>query len=88
MWWSVPAGEFGHINGHPALLGEVVELNFAKQSSRDRRGCESPRVGISTKLEAGNEKAKTDAGLSAGDLRELRDGVWSTGSQHRDPYQA
>jgi hypothetical protein len=71
MRGSVPAREFSQINGHPAVVGEVVELNFAKEGSRNGRGCESPRVGISTKLEAGNEKAKTDAGLGAGDLREL-----------------
>ena len=87
MWWSVPAGEFGHMNSHPAVVGEVVELDLAEEGSRDRRGSESPRVGIAAELEAGNEKAKTDAWLGAGDQRELLEDVWDTGSRHCDPDQ-
>lgn len=84
---SVPAGEFGHINSHPPVMGEVEELNFAKQSSRDGRGCKSPRVWIATEFKAGDEQADADAGLGAGDQRELREDVRGTGSRHRDPDQ-
>jgi hypothetical protein len=72
---SVPAREFSQINGHPAVMGEVVELDLAKEDRRDGRGCKSPRVWITAELEAGNEKAKTDAWLGAGYQRELREGV-------------
>ena len=50
---SVPAGEFGHINGQPPVIGEVVELDFAKEGSRDGRGCKPPRARITTEFEAG-----------------------------------
>ena len=85
MRGSVPAREFGHINSHPPVMGEAKDRLFAEQSSGDGRGSESPRVGISTELEAGNEKAKTDTGLGADDQRKLRDCVWSTASRHCDP---
>ena len=39
---SVPAGEFGHINSHPPVMGEVVELDLAEEGSRNGQGCESP----------------------------------------------
>ena len=68
-------------------MGEVVELNFAKEGSRDRRGCESPRFRIAAEFEASDEQPDADAGLGAGDQWELREDVGSTGSRHRDPYQ-
>jgi hypothetical protein len=87
MSGSVPARQFGQIDGHPAVMGEVVELNLAKEGSRDGRRCESPRIWISAEFEAGNEKAKTDAGLGAGDLRELLEDELGTGCRHCDPDQ-
>jgi len=88
MCGSVPAGEFGHINSHPPVMSEVVELDLAEESSRDRRGGESPRVRIATEFEASDEQPDADAGLGAGDQRELLEDVWGTGSRHRDPDQA
>jgi hypothetical protein len=88
MWWSVPAGEFGHINSQPCVVAEIEELNFTKEGSGDGRGCESPRVRIATEFEAGDEEADADAGLGAGDQRELLEDVWSTSSRHRDSDQA
>jgi len=52
---SVPAGEFGQINGQPPVVGEVVELDLAKESSRDRRGRKSPRAWVAAEVEAGYE---------------------------------
>jgi hypothetical protein len=87
MCESVPAGEFGHINSHPPVMGEIEKFGFAKEGSRDGRRCESPRVGITAEFEAGDEQPDADAGLGAGDQRELLEDVWGTGSRHRDPDQ-
>ena len=75
MCESVPAGEFGHINSHPPVMGEVEKLNLTEESSRDGRGCESPRVWIATEFEASDEQPDANAGLGAGDQRELREDV-------------
>ena len=85
---SVPAREFGHINGHPAVMSKVEELNFAEESSGDGCRTEAPRIGIRAEFEAGDEQPDADAGLGAGDQRELREDVWGSSSRHRDPDQA
>jgi hypothetical protein len=72
---SVPAAEFGHINSHPAVMSEVEELDLAEENSRDRRGSESPRIGIRAEFKAGDEQPDANAGLGAGDQRELREDV-------------
>jgi hypothetical protein len=83
----VPAGQFCEVYGQPAVLVEVVELNLAEESSRDGRGSESPRVRIAAEFEAGQQKPDADAGLGAGDQRELREDVGSTGAGDCDPDQ-
>ena len=88
MCESVPAGEFGHINSHPPVMGEVVEPDLAEEGSRDMRGCEAPRVGITAEFEAGDEQPDANAGLGAGDQRELLEDVRGRSSRHRDPDQA
>ena len=88
MCESVPAGEFGHINSHPPVMGEIEKFDFAKEGSRDGRRCESPRVGIAAEFEAGDEQSDADAGFGAGDQRELLEDVWGSSSRHRDPDQA
>jgi len=85
MRGSVPAGEFSQIDGYPPVMGEVKDRHFVEQSSRDWRGGESPRVGIAAEFEAGNEKAKTDGGLGAGDHWEPWEDVRCTRSRHCDP---
>ena len=67
MCESVPAGEFGHINSHPPVMGEVEELNFAEESSGDGCRTEAPRIGIRAEFEAGDEQPDADAGFCAGD---------------------
>ena len=84
---SVPAGEFGHINSHPPVMGEVEKLDLAKEGSRDRRGCKPPRVGIAAEFEAGDEKADTNTGLGASDQGELLEDVRCTGSRDCDSDQ-
>jgi hypothetical protein len=81
----VSAGQFSEIYGQPHVVGELVELDLAKESHRDGRGCESPRVGITAEFEAGQKKPDADAGLRAGDQGELWEGVRGTGSRHCDP---
>jgi len=85
---SVPASEFGHINSHPPVMGEVEELDLAKEASRHCLESESPRIGIRAEFEAGDEQPDANAGLGAGDQRELREDVGCACSRHRDPDQA
>ena len=85
---SVPAGEFSHVDGHPRVVGEVEKLDLAEESSRDRRGCESPRIWIAAEFEAGDEQPDADAGFGAGDHRKLLKVVRCACSRHRDPDQA
>jgi len=84
---SVPAAEFGQIYGQPPVMGEVVELDLAEKGSRDGSGSESPCVGITAEFEAGQKKPDTDAGLGAGDQRELREHIGGRSSRHCDPDQ-
>ena len=85
MCRSVPAGEFGHIDSHPLAICEVVKLNLAKESCRHWLERESPRVWIAAEIEASNEKAKADAGLGAGDQREMLDVVGGCAGWDHDP---
>lgn len=82
---SVPAGEFGQINGHPPVMCEVVELDLSEQGSRNGCGSESPRIRITAEFEAGQQQADADAGLGAGDQRELREDVRCRSSRDCDP---
>jgi len=84
---SVAAGEFGLIDGQPPVIREVIELDLAKHGSRDRRGSESPRVGITAEFEAGQQQADTNTGLRAGDQGQLREEERRAGPGQRDAYQ-
>ena len=72
---SVPAGEFSQINGQPPVMGEVVELDLAKEGTRDRRGSESPRVWVTTEFETSKKQAEPFRRCGAGDERELLERV-------------
>ena len=82
---SVPAGEFGHIDSHPSVVGKVEKLNLAKESCRHWLEREPPRVWVAAEFEAGHKKTKTDAGLGAGDQRKVLDVVGGCAGWDRDP---
>lgn len=69
------------------ICREVVELDVAKKGTRDGGGCKSPRIRVAAEFEARQKKPNTDAGLGAGDQRELREGIRCARSRDCDAHQ-
>jgi hypothetical protein len=59
---SVPAGEFGHIDGPPLVMVEVEQIDAGEEGDRHRLRSESPVIRIGPELEACQQQADARCG--------------------------